>query len=305
MSVSKKQAQKLGKRLRDGGRQPSDIDMLIEFRSGYDEILFKTSQDLRQLMLKMKIFGVIAGRTKRIKSILRKIARPENRKMDLSRMSDLVGLRVVVDDLSTQAILQEKICNNLNVVKKYNYLSDAAEYRAIHLICSMENGQSIELQLRTCAQHLWAEESESFGEDVKEGGGSKVFREYLALLSKACFKLDNGSEVSEPEIVNGLMSARKPLSGKYPMLLDRFEEFKTDEAEQLSPKVFMVIFDGSTNELIKIDQYPWLKRDEALREYKRLASVLDESRYDVLFLNSGSQSALAITHSRYVPYFII
>jgi hypothetical protein len=50
-----------------------------------------------------------------------------------------------------------------------------------------------EVQLRTYQQHLWASTSESFGEKVKEGGGTEEIRDYLDELSTRISSMEEAS----------------------------------------------------------------------------------------------------------------
>ena len=59
-------------------------------------------------------------------------------------------------------------------------------YRAVHVIVFV-NGKAVEIQVRTELQHLWAEKSEkladSFGQEVKYGGGEELVRKDLKVSS--------------------------------------------------------------------------------------------------------------------------
>jgi len=88
------QLKALGKRLRDGTCTDVDFAVLEELRQELDTVLVATAGEVRT---KLNGFPVVmAGRSKRTRSIVRKLRRPANSGMDLSRMEDLIGLRVVV-----------------------------------------------------------------------------------------------------------------------------------------------------------------------------------------------------------------
>ena len=93
---------RLGKRLRDGERESEDIEMLEQYRRSFDRLLLKTAFAVDASLRESGIAYFMAGRSKRTKSILRKLERPQNRGMDLSRMCDIVGLRVITQDIETQ-----------------------------------------------------------------------------------------------------------------------------------------------------------------------------------------------------------
>lgn len=304
MEFSRKQVQKLGKRLRDGSRSSYDLAMLADYRASFDPVLMELGHSVANILNENSLRAVFAGRSKRTKSIIRKLSRPENQSMDLSRMADLVGLRVIIDSKELQndvvRLMMEALPINDALI---DYTSREHGYRAVHLIAEIEPGKPVEIQIRTCPQHLWAEESEAFGEIVKEGGGDKQYRDYLDDLAHAGKRLDEGFTPNEADYASPLMNARMPLSGRYPRMLYLYNGATVLSNNVADLNAYLVIYNNQTNELIRIDQFAWTERDEALKEYKRITAFLDEERFDVLFLNSGNKAALAITHSRYVPFY--
>jgi ppGpp synthetase/RelA/SpoT-type nucleotidyltranferase len=68
-------------------------------------------------------------------------------------------------------------------------------YRAVHVIATL-HGKSIEIQIRTRLQDLWAQLSEKMadevGRDLKYGGGPGEERRQLALLSEAIKRVEIG-----------------------------------------------------------------------------------------------------------------
>ena len=110
-------------------------------------------------------------------------------------MADLVGIRVLVPDTMAQIKARGGLTQLLSPgVKVIDYRSRSSGYRSIHIIYKRE-GKLIEIQLRTLPQHLWAVESEYFGQTVKEGGGNAAVRGYLDdELAPVCKAVDEGSE---------------------------------------------------------------------------------------------------------------
>jgi ppGpp synthetase/RelA/SpoT-type nucleotidyltranferase len=274
--------------------------MLSDFREAYDGALFSTSERLVSSLSASFHENLISGRSKRTKSIIRKLARHENRGMDLSRMVDIVGLRIIVPSLQTQNEVLETVKSNLTISDHRDYRSEK-EYRAIHVI-AMEDGKCVEIQVRTCAQQLWAEESESFGEQVKEGGGPVAVRQYLTNLSEACRALDNESAIAEEEFADELMTGRTPLTGKYPKLIKLFKAAVRQDTGERATNSHIVVYDLETNQLLRDDEFRTVERAEAVREYRRLSASLPADRFDVVLLSSTSTEALSVTHARLFPY---
>ena len=120
---------------------------------------------LNQYLIKNDNNFILSGRLKRNKSIIRKLIREPN--MDLSRMSDIAGLRIIVKDIESQLQLSSVVESSMDTEKINNYVDTKNNYRAIHILGKYDN-KPIEIQVRTLLQQLWAVESESYGEKVKE-----------------------------------------------------------------------------------------------------------------------------------------
>lgn len=113
-------------------------------------------------------------------------------------MDDVVAARVLCASISAQTRAIENLEKNLSEfgeVRPKPYVEKPRKdgYRAIHLIVRYPQSLlaseqqamfTMEVQVRTYYQHLWATMSESFGERVKEGGGTTAERRYLAELSQ-------------------------------------------------------------------------------------------------------------------------
>ena len=129
--------------------------------------------------------------------------------MKLTRMEDIIGFRIIAPSLSSQKQIAMVLATKIEIKKVRDYASEpnAFGYRAIHLAVLQELRYSeneephlypCEIQLRrTYFQNIWATTSESFGEQVKEGGGTRLERGYLTELSK---KIES-VEKSKPELV--------------------------------------------------------------------------------------------------------
>ena len=162
--------------------------------------LFSLGGHLRSVTQFAGVYNsLISARLKRIPSIIRKLRRsPKSR---LSRIADIIGIRVVCGSLSETYRFMECISNLDTFSKKNDYLHSPQEtgYRAFHLILRKEEKVphnkvpfvfDVEIQVRSYLQHLWALTSESFGEQVKEGGGSPQKRNYLLALSECIREIE-------------------------------------------------------------------------------------------------------------------
>src|ERR1039458_2601021 len=133
---------------------------------------------------------IVSCRVKRFETIIRKMRRMS--KTNLTQIDDIIGFRIIANTPSEQKKIVDILTNKIKIKKVKNYIEAPREsgYQAIHLIADdvidFENKKyfySYEIQLRTHFQNIWGTISESFGEQAKEGNGSKEVKAYLQELS--------------------------------------------------------------------------------------------------------------------------
>jgi putative GTP pyrophosphokinase len=157
----------------------SDVELLDEFRrsfgAAYDFVLGKIREELQ--------IDVTGRPAKTILSIVSKLRRETIR---LSQMQDIAGCRIVVDNIGKQDIvlanLQDKFPGSDVVDRR---LHPSHSYRAVHIIVHIY-GKTIEIQLRTRLQHMWAELSEKWSDTdpaLKYGGGKTSVQDLLKQVS--------------------------------------------------------------------------------------------------------------------------
>lgn len=180
-----------GDRFREYKEVPGDRDLLLAYRLFLTTDVASVFGGLRTRM--EGVPGLMSCRIKRLDSIVRKLRRQHA--MDLVRMDDIVGFRMIVPSLSLQDELLSRFMESGAIQPRVKDSRDEPRigYRAIHLIFRRElqlpgakapSMYPFEVQLRTYYQHLWSSTSESFGELVKEGGGTADVRAYLDALSE-------------------------------------------------------------------------------------------------------------------------
>lgn len=142
---------------------------------------------------------IIVQRLKRTPSILGKLNRFKN--MQLSRMQDIAGIRIIVNNISDIYKIRDNITSSIKknshqITYEKNYINYPKEdgYRCFHMIFEIRglkedkyNGLSVELQIRTKLQHQWATAVEIIGlytkTSYKSGLGDEKIREFLCLCS--------------------------------------------------------------------------------------------------------------------------
>jgi len=300
MAFSSNEIKRLGNRLRDGSTEAADIEILEKWRESYDPLLISMSSQVDAILGRNGFKFLLTGRSKRTKSILRKLKRQDNCGMDLSRMNDVVGFRIILSSITEQDRALQLLGSSLDQKKVYDYRTGDRPYRSVHVVVR-DDSRLVEIQLRTLPQHIWAAESETFGEQVKEGSLAGDTGEYLRVLSKACFELDAGNNVNEePYKATPLFEQRLPISGMHNKLMQRFADATQTYQTAEAGKTYLVVFDNDLRQLMHNDEFAAGNRTAALERYRWLShSLSDPTRFETLIFNSSSSEALAVTHPRF------
>ena len=296
-TLSQKQINKIGKRFRDSIHDENDFNLLEDFKKSYDEHLISYSSKISKDLNKFEINYVMAGRLKRTISIIRKLQRPKNKGMDLTRMSDIAGIRIIVETLKDQEKMLNFLKKNYDVEKIYNYVETDQDYKSIHLIIKENTQKLIEVQIRTLAQQTWADESEEFGEQAKQGFMKDEVGKYLSLLSNLMYRIDKGEEIEQNKIDNHLLDLKSPIKGKFQIIK---REFKVKFNYHEKPQYFLIVYDRDDSTLVSKDMFEMSQRNEIFDLYKYKSNILDENKFEIIFfVSSLSDNALRVSHPRF------
>jgi ppGpp synthetase/RelA/SpoT-type nucleotidyltranferase len=168
---------------------PADVETLDAFRRSFDDAQQIVVQRLRDLGLEPSV------RIKTTISIVEKLRRESIR---LSKLQDIAGCRVVVNDIAEQ----DRVVGLISGVFPRATIIDRRQrpshgYRAVHLIIDI-GGRLVELQIRTELQHLWAVFSETWADaldqSIKYGGGPPEIQENLRLKSQIVALIESGQQ---------------------------------------------------------------------------------------------------------------
>lgn len=208
MTFSKNQLNRAGDILKAESAEPSErqqaANLLTAWRLAHGETLHQFSQRIHPL-LEQQPEAILAQRIKRLPSIVGKLKRYPNIK--LSKMQDLVGMRVILPTIEAVCNLENSLLSDENLVRHQDYISNpkATGYRGVHCIYKFSNGTQLELQIRTQQQHLWATAVEmtgvvlGIGDGLKTQASSDDWLEFFALVSSAFARLEGTAMVAQHE----------------------------------------------------------------------------------------------------------
>lgn len=166
------------------------ISVIELYRSHFSAPMGRVEQTLRDICVRTDFVTQVSSRLKRSPTIINKLRRPDN--TDLSRMEDIGGCRVVVENYDELKVLHELVreeyANRVHRERDYVATPRDSGYRSVHIIVDEPlSDLKIEIQLRTRLMHDWAELVESFSrimsEDLKQSG-SHIVQEFMKLQSK-------------------------------------------------------------------------------------------------------------------------
>jgi putative GTP pyrophosphokinase len=207
--LTKSQIDRLGDRLRQGPLVEADLRSPDSYRRSFGEAYETVVRAIRE-QSQLETTGRPAKSTG---SIIEKLRRESIR---LTQVQDIAGCRVVVADVPEQ----ERVLKSLRVLFPEAIVIDRRAhpsygYRAVHIIVRVA-GTLVEIQVRTTLQHVWAELSEKFSDEldpsIKYGGGPSEVRKLLAYISEVLAKYEE-AEAGVVETGAMLLGAAATLEG--------------------------------------------------------------------------------------------
>ena len=179
-TLSKTQIDRLGDRLRKGSPSEADLRLLDEYRLSFGDAYDAIIRTIRE-----KLQLEPTGRPDKTPSSIAEKLRRES--IRLSQIQDIAGCRIIVPDVFTQDHITATLHDTFPETRVMDRRKSPSHgYRAVHVIV-MTQGVSVEIQVRTALQDLWAELSERLSDvvdsSIKYGGGDPEDRQWLLLIS--------------------------------------------------------------------------------------------------------------------------
>jgi len=215
MTGSKSQIDRLGERLKKGHVSDEDLRLLDAYRKSFAEAY----KEVEAIIRNATQLEPAARREKSTPSIIAKLQRQPIR---LSRIQDIAGCRLIVQDAVAQNQVVERLKTCLagaTIVDRRRRPSHG--YRAVHVV-AMAQDRPIEIQIRTEDQQLWAQLSERLSDSIdraiKYGGGDSVTQKLLTAFSSGF------ENIEELEMQRDTAGAARNLKQVLRELLELVEE---------------------------------------------------------------------------------
>ena len=175
------------------------ISVVNQWREAHRELFCTIPAELKEIAHTVDPNAVVVARIKRIDTIIGKLRCP-GLNMKLNEMFDIVGCRIITEDIRSAQQISDEIERKLDIkegtgIKDYIARPKPNGYRSTHIISrhdAPEAGLSnlfCETQVRTQLQHAWATALETYDVvtrgSLKFGKGSKDEERLFALISNA------------------------------------------------------------------------------------------------------------------------
>lgn len=287
------------------------ISVLNNWKAAHELPLHYIMKTIREYTKDVSDASTIVQRRKRTESILLKLN--QQPKLDLARMQDLVGFRVVFRhdnherNLACIKELEQKILSSSmqsKVTRLTNYIDKPRKsgYRSVHAIFKYDspkypshNKMQVELQIRTKMQHIWATAVETVGmfkkSNLKQELGDENWLEFFRLMSFRMAINEGASSASSNDIDN--------LRNKLTQLSEEIEFKNTMKLISIQHKILETAYKKIRLKtkssvgymLLKLDLTPMKEADEPTIDIKsfskdkeaeatELYGQLEEEAYD-------------------------
>lgn len=265
--------------------------------------------------------ALVATRLKRIPSIVKKLQ--NNDGMALARMQDVGGLRAIVANMkqvrSLESIYKESLfTHELTDTDDYINAPKESGYRSLHLIYRYRNPVapkydklSLELQIRTKTQHIWATAVETVGTFInhalKSSEGPDEWLEYFQVvgavfaLIERCPVHERFARFSEKDLVQRCVELGASLD-----VVHRLRQFAiaaqavTDNRAQGN---YHLIVLNATNQSVSIRSFGSARLNEANEAYAKAEVEAATSREDIQPVLVATNSVDALKRA-YPNYFL-
>lgn len=285
---------------------------LKEFRAIHQHPMALFRHLIDRKLNKHKTDALVSQRLKRIPSITKKLKIQKN--MKLSRMQDIGGLRIVVDNINEVNLIKNAIRKTENhrsftftFANEKDYLKMPPEsgYRGIHLIYKydknivLEKQCRVEIQIRTKLQHSWATAVEVLGtylnQPLKQSFGDEEYLDIFKKISKLFVGLEKRNTSVDYEFIKEL---KKDIENV--QLLNKLQGFSIASKHLKNNTEWVLLKMDFKNRNVRIKEYIESKFEQANKDYLQMElEYLDNSAIEVVLLSIQNIKKLKQSYPNY------
>ncbi|CAC9615255.1 hypothetical protein [uncultured Gammaproteobacteria bacterium] len=291
----------------------NDADNILKgFRLIHQHPMTLFRHTIDRKLKKHNINALVSQRLKRIPSIVKKLEIQEN--MQLSRMQDIGGLRIVVDTIQEANLIRDEIKKvekhrnfKFTFANEKNYIETPADsgYRSIHMVYKYDKGMElrkqcrVEIQIRTRLQHAWATAVEVTGtfsnQLLKQSLGNKKYLNIFKKISKLFISLEEKKIDDEfvKEVKQDIENAQ---------LLDKLRSFTIASklVENNSKGKYLLLKMNFEKKEISASKYSDAKFEKANEDYLKMElEHFDNNAVEVVLLSIQDIKKLRQSYPNY------
>lgn len=322
---SRKQVQRAGRDLcadpLSDENYTQTMRILSNWRGAHRYILSIYNNRFRQMLQRNGFDALVSSRLKRTPSIITKLQRFSQ--MNLARMGDIAGMRIVVKNSADlyrliDLIDKGKTAKETQRDRIKNYIAEPklTGYRSIHYPLkhqgthkSSHDGLSLELQIRTELQHAWATSVEIIdaflGKSLKTtlpSRGDKhaeFFRYASSIMADKEFlpRIHEHAKLSSDELIQRLLQLDDELN-----MMDHLDAFRIAIPDKPVKKksYYRILELDRKNKNIAVYVYPEKEFTQANADYAQLEMKYKNSpQIDIVFVQAGTMEEVKRAYPNY------
>ena len=265
--------------------------------------------------------AIVAQRLKRFDTIRGKMARFPD--MKLHRMQDIGGCRVIVPTVNDVYKVKERLEKSRirhEAKTPKDYIKDPnpkTGYRGVHLIYKYKsdkntdyNGLSVEIQIRTKLQHMWATAVETVGlftdNGLKFNQGSQDWINYFCLVSEL-FAIEEGthSKTNDAryvlELVKRIINLDAKINAIKKMNIIRLVAQRLGYKGRMKGNGYYLLVLDLDKRKVSVTEFEGIQKglDEATAAYNQIEQNKGTRRIDAVLVSAQSYDSMAKAYPNY------
>lgn len=314
------QINKAGKIISDSNSTPKEREKALKIVNNWRASHAYPLQIICSHLRRNNPNAIVVQRLKRLESITDKLERNHVHTMQLYRMQDLGGCRVIVNSIDEvyKAIDKYKKSRVRHILKKeYDYIQSpkVSGYRSYHMVYKYHSDTKdtynqnmlIEIQFRTKLQHIWATAVEMMGiftkSKLKSSIGDEDILRFFVLVSSLFAQREEtpicpNTSDNTKDIINEVKEINNKLH-----LVSRISALSvaikhTNVSQKMKGKGYYVLILNYEKKLLRVKRFSTKQIDLATKAYNEIESKNDKN-IDVVLVSAQSFDDLKEAYPNY------